>query len=47
MWFIGAVKACLTACGLDPDVVQLVVCLPDIAQTVTRNPLIKHITCGS
>ncbi|KAK6908563.1 meiotic Sister-Chromatid recombination aldehyde dehydrogenase [Kwoniella mangroviensis CBS 8886] len=44
LWFIGGIKACLRACGLDEDVVQLVVCLPDVAETVTRNKLIKHIT---
>ncbi|OCF34338.1 meiotic Sister-Chromatid recombination aldehyde dehydrogenase [Kwoniella heveanensis BCC8398] len=44
MWFIGGVKACLRACGLDEDVVQLVVCLPEIAEMVTRNKRIKHIT---
>ncbi|WVR07962.1 hypothetical protein IAU60_005005 [Kwoniella sp. DSM 27419] len=44
MWFVGGVKACLRACGLDDEVVQLVACLPDVAETVTRNKLIKHIT---
>ncbi|WVW87035.1 hypothetical protein I302_109091 [Kwoniella bestiolae CBS 10118] len=44
LWFVGGIKACLRACGLDEDVVQLVVCLPDVAETVTRNRLIKHIT---
>ncbi|WWC65740.1 uncharacterized protein I303_108362 [Kwoniella dejecticola CBS 10117] len=44
LWFIGAIKACLRACGLNDDVVQLVICLPDVAETVTRNKLVKHIT---
>ncbi|WVF68391.1 hypothetical protein IAT40_003156 [Kwoniella sp. CBS 6097] len=44
MWFVGGVKACLSACGLDEDVVQLVVCLPEVAESVTRNKRIKHIT---
>lgn len=44
-WYIGGIKACLRASGLDPEVVQLVICLPDVADTVTRNSLIKHITC--
>ncbi|WWC73787.1 uncharacterized protein I206_107759 [Kwoniella pini CBS 10737] len=44
LWFIGGIKACLRACGLNDDVVQLVICLPDVAETVTRNKLIKHIT---
>jgi len=47
MWYIGGIRACLKACGMDDDTVQLVICLPDVAETVTRNPLIKHITCGS
>lgn len=45
MWYIGGIRACLKACGLDENAVQLVICLPDVAETVTRNPLIKHITC--
>ena len=45
LWFIGGIKACLEACGVNPDVVQLVVCLPDVAETITRNPLVKHVTC--
>ena len=45
LWFIGGIRACLKACGLNEDVVQLVICLPDVAETVTRNPLVKHITC--
>ncbi|WWD20400.1 hypothetical protein CI109_104876 [Kwoniella shandongensis] len=44
MWFVGGIKACLRACGLDEDVVQLVVCLPEVAETITRNELVKHIT---
>jgi hypothetical protein len=45
MWFIGGVKACLRELGMDENIVQLVACLPEIASEVTRNPLIKHITC--
>lgn len=45
MWFVGGVRACLRACGLDEEVVQLVICLPDVAETVTRNKMIRHITC--
>jgi acyl-CoA reductase-like NAD-dependent aldehyde dehydrogenase len=44
-WFFGGVRACLRACGLDEEVVQLVICLPDVAETVTRNRMVKHITC--
>lgn len=45
MWFIGGIKECLKICGLDPEVVQLVICLPEGAEKVTRNPIFKHITC--
>lgn len=45
LWYMGGVKRCLEACGMNADIVQLVVCLPEVAETVTRNPLIKHITC--
>jgi hypothetical protein len=44
-WFFGGVRKCLEACGHDPEVVQLVICLPEVAETVTRNPLVRHITC--
>ncbi|EAL18834.1 hypothetical protein CNBI0950 [Cryptococcus deneoformans B-3501A] len=44
MWFIGGIKECLKICGLDPEVVQLVICLPGGAEKVTRNPIFKHIT---
>ncbi|KAL7425233.1 Meiotic Sister-Chromatid recombination aldehyde dehydrogenase [Cryptotrichosporon argae] len=43
-WFAGAVRRCLKRCGHDPAVFQLVICLPDVAETLTRNPTIKHIT---
>jgi len=45
MWFFGGVRSCLKACGLDEEVVQLVICLPEVAETVTRNKKIKHVTC--
>ncbi|RXK39718.1 meiotic Sister-Chromatid recombination aldehyde dehydrogenase [Tremella mesenterica] len=44
MWYIGGIRACLRACGMDQEVVQLVVALPDVAERLTRNPSIKHIT---
>lgn len=43
-WFVDAVKKCLAAVGLDPDVVQLVVCLPGTAEAITKSPEIRHIT---
>lgn len=45
MWFIGGIKECLKVCSLDPEIVQLVICLPGGAEKVTRNPTFKHITC--
>lgn len=32
---------------MDEDVVQLVICLPELAETVTKHPLIRHVTCVS
>lgn len=43
--YIAAIQSCLKACGHTGDEVQLVVCLPDVADTVTRHPLIRHVTC--
>lgn len=44
-WFIGAVRACLSATGLDPELVQLAICLPGLAEKcITTNPDIRHIT---
>nr|ODN86772.1 meiotic Sister-Chromatid recombination aldehyde dehydrogenase [Cryptococcus depauperatus CBS 7841] len=45
LWFMGGIKECLRVCGLNQNVAQLVVCLPEGAEKVTRNPLFKHITC--
>ncbi|KAI0094447.1 meiotic sister-chromatid recombination aldehyde dehydrogenase [Irpex rosettiformis] len=43
-WFINAIKTCLEACGQDPELVQLVCCYPENADTLTKSPWIKHIT---
>ncbi|GMK56335.1 hypothetical protein CspeluHIS016_0301750 [Cutaneotrichosporon spelunceum] len=43
-WFINGVKACLRACGHNADIIQLAVCLPAIAETLTTNPTIRHVT---
>jgi len=43
-WFVGAIRECITACGWDPEIVQLVICLPEQAEALTTSPLIKHIT---
>jgi len=32
---------------MDEDIVQLVICLPELAETVTKNELVRHITCES
>lgn len=41
---LAALRACLVACGENPDLVQVVCCFPDVADAVTANPRIKHIT---
>ncbi|EJU02884.1 meiotic sister-chromatid recombination aldehyde dehydrogenase [Dacryopinax primogenitus] len=43
-WVIGAVRQCLQACGHDPDVVQLVLAYPETVETLTRSPVVRHIT---
>ncbi|GAA6021484.1 hypothetical protein JCM10207_005774 [Rhodosporidiobolus poonsookiae] len=42
--FIDAVRACLEACGEEPELVQCVVTLPDSVEALTGDPRIKHIT---
>ncbi|GAA5924863.1 hypothetical protein JCM1841_006954 [Sporobolomyces salmonicolor] len=41
---IEAVRTCLAACGEDPELVQIVVTLPDSVEALTGDPRIKHIT---
>ncbi|TIA75568.1 hypothetical protein E3P91_00295 [Wallemia ichthyophaga] len=43
-WFVGAVKEALRVNGEDPNLVQLVVCYPDIVETLTTSRDIDHIT---
>ncbi|GHJ86665.1 hypothetical protein NliqN6_3067 [Naganishia liquefaciens] len=43
-WVIDALRACLEACDMDPEAVQLVCCYPEDARTITTHSLIKHIT---
>lgn len=43
-WFVGAISACLKACGHNGDLVQVVCCYPEQADAVTQSPLVKHIT---
>ncbi|GAA5985650.1 hypothetical protein JCM11641_001462 [Rhodosporidiobolus odoratus] len=42
--FVDAVRACLVACGEDPDLVQVVVTLPESVEALTGDERIKHIT---
>ncbi|GAA5862754.1 hypothetical protein JCM3774_001911 [Rhodotorula dairenensis] len=42
--FIQAVRDCLAACGEDPDLVQVVVTLPDSVEALTGDARLKHIT---
>ncbi|PWN35387.1 Aldedh-domain-containing protein [Meira miltonrushii] len=43
-YYIQGVHACLRACGLSPDLVQLVCCLPPVAPVLTSHPLVRHLT---
>lgn len=40
-YFVAAVRECLRVCRWDPDLVQLVVCLPEDAEALTTSPLIR------
>lgn len=42
--YVDAIKACLIACNQDPELVQIVTCLPDSVEALTGDPRIKHIT---
>ncbi|GAA5846640.1 hypothetical protein JCM9279_003391 [Rhodotorula babjevae] len=42
--FIEAVRDCLTACGEDPELVQIAVTLPENVEALTGDERIKHIT---
>lgn len=43
-YFTDIVRGALTACGHNPELVQNVVCLPDVADHLTSHPGIGHIT---
>lgn len=43
-YFMDIIQGALTACGHSPDLVQNVVCLPDVADYLTSSPEIRHIT---
>jgi acyl-CoA reductase-like NAD-dependent aldehyde dehydrogenase len=44
VYFANIVRGALTACGHSPDLVQDVVCWPDVADHLTSHPGISHIT---
>lgn len=43
-YFASIATAALVACGHNPDIVQSVVCWPDVADHLTSHPGIAHIT---
>lgn len=43
-FFLEMVRGALTACGHPPDLVQLLVCLPGVADSFTSHPGIAHLT---
>jgi acyl-CoA reductase-like NAD-dependent aldehyde dehydrogenase len=44
VYFTDVVRGALTACGHSPELVQNVVCWPDVADHLTSHPGISHIT---
>ncbi|EIM21053.1 putative meiotic recombination-related protein [Wallemia mellicola CBS 633.66] len=43
-WFIGAAQECLRVNGEDPNLIQLVICYPEVVETLTTSNDIDHIT---
>ncbi|KAI5798992.1 Aldehyde/histidinol dehydrogenase [Geopyxis carbonaria] len=43
-YYISIVKGALSACGHNPDLVQSIMCWPDVAPHLTSHPDIAHIT---
>ncbi|KAF2666263.1 Aldedh-domain-containing protein [Microthyrium microscopicum] len=43
-YFISIVKGALKACGHDPNLVQSIMCWPNVANHLTSHPQISHIT---
>jgi len=43
-FFLNIVRGALSSCGYSRDLVQTVVCLPTVADTLTSHPDITHIT---
>lgn len=42
--FVQAIRDCLAACGEDPELVQIVVTLPESVEALTGDARLKHIT---
>lgn len=43
-YYISIVKGALTACGHNPDLVQSIMCWPEVAPHLTSHPGLAHIT---
>ena len=43
-YFLSIIRKALVACEHNPEVVQSVICLPDVAEHLTSHPEISHIT---
>lgn len=43
-WYEQGIKTALSQCGHDPELVQTIVCLPDVAPSITQHPDISHVT---
>lgn len=43
-YFLDIVRSALTVCGHSPEIVQNIICLPDVADHLTSHPGISHIT---
>ncbi|KAF8477284.1 Aldehyde/histidinol dehydrogenase [Kalaharituber pfeilii] len=43
-FFLSIMKGALSACGHNPDLVQSIMCWPDVAPYLTSHPGIQHIT---
>ena len=42
--FVQAIRDCLAACGEDPELVQIVITLPESVEALTGDARLKHIT---
>ena len=44
LYFTSIIRGAIRACGHNPDILQTIICLPDVADHLTSHPDIKHIT---